>query len=214
MRTKVLASLLGLNIFAAAGFAGSVDVTVQGTAGPWSTAVNSSDPFGTGETAPASVTGNGLDFSAGKSFTIKYVSGDVQLSPSYTPNDANGIVSFGALDNSNSVSGFSPGAYVSSAQYPVFYGELIGAFTNASGDIVGTPFAIGNSNTVTAPAGATQLQLGVNDNLYSDNSGSWQIQVSQPASASAIPLPPAAWATSAMLACLGIFHLGRRQMRI
>jgi hypothetical protein len=42
---------------------------------------------------------------------------------------------------------------------------------------VGTTFNIGDSRTVTIPAGATQLQLGVNDNFYLQNSGSLQIEV-------------------------------------
>jgi len=54
----------------------------------------------------------------------------------------------------------------------------VGTFATSTGQIVGTPFAVGNLGTVTIPVGAMQLQLGVNDNLYGDNSGSWNIQIS------------------------------------
>ena len=65
--------------------------------------------------------------------------------------------------------------------------ELVGTFTDSSGTIVGTPFAIGDSSTLVVPAGATQLELGVNDAGYFNDGGSLSIEVSgSPAS----PSPP------------------------
>lgn len=37
----------------------------------------------------------------------------------------------------------------------------------------------GDWGTFTVPTGAPQLQFGVNDNEYSDNSGSWNIQITE-----------------------------------
>ena len=49
---------------------------------------------------------------------------------------------------------------------------LIGAFTDNNGAVI-EPIAIGSSSrTFVVPAGATQLQLGTNDNHYADNGGS------------------------------------------
>ena len=57
---------------------------------------------------------------------------------------------------------------------------------------MGTPFALGDGPTVlTVPAGATRLEMGNNDVDYSDNVGSWSIQVSGPAAVSASAPEPA-----------------------
>jgi hypothetical protein len=79
---------------------------------------------------------------------------------------------------------------------------LAGTFADGTGQIVGTPFNIGDLGELTVPAGATQLQLGVNDTKFSDNTGSWQIQVSEQ-----VPEP----ASFCLLALGSISLLGRRR---
>jgi hypothetical protein len=60
---------------------------------------------------------------------------------------------------------------------PAYGGELVGAFAN-NGVMVGTPFPIGNGPTMlTIPNGATELMMGVNDNFFSDNQGSYTVTV-------------------------------------
>jgi hypothetical protein len=55
------------------------------------------------------------------------------------------------------------------------------------------PFAIGDGpDSVTIPAGATRLQLGVNDDKFADNFDSWDIQVSGPGPVSGVPETQAA----------------------
>ena len=55
---------------------------------------------------------------------------------------------------------------------------MIGAFTDASGVVIGTPFATGDGPfTIPVPAGAIYLDLGVNDDIYSDNSGALLVDV-------------------------------------
>jgi len=51
--------------------------------------------------------------------------------------------------------------------------ELVGTFADSVGVIVGKPFFVGLSRIVTVPAGATRLQLGVNDDVWGDNGGSF-----------------------------------------
>src|SRR5262249_8699496 len=69
-------------------------------------------------------------------------------------------------------------AYFMDRNVPVFEGELVGTFAN-NGVIVGQPFPIGGSSTtLTIPAGANQLLLGINDNYFSDNSGGLSVSVS------------------------------------
>ena len=55
--------------------------------------------------------------------------------------------------------------------------ELVGTFADGSGKIVGTPFFVGASRTRIVPVGATQLQLGINDDVYNDNGGSFLVSV-------------------------------------
>jgi len=60
-------------------------------------------------------------------------------------------------------------------------GGLVGAFTNGSGVIVETPVCIGGNGSISfaVPTGATQLQLGINDNKYTDDTGSFSINVAK-----------------------------------
>lgn len=60
---------------------------------------------------------------------------------------------------------------------PVFSGALIGAFADGTGALVAKPFLIANGGSFKVPAGATQLQMGVNDHFFTDNGGSWSVSV-------------------------------------
>lgn len=53
---------------------------------------------------------------------------------------------------------------------------LVGAFTDSSGSVI-QPIYIANGGTFTVPPTATQLQLGVNDDKFADNTGGWTITV-------------------------------------
>jgi hypothetical protein len=83
---------------------------------------------------------------------------------------------------------YFPSLYIPSTI--VNLGELVGDFTDSSGAVIGSPFLLGVGPTVvTAPAGATQLQLGINDDIFIDNVGSLSVQVNGPSATSAIPEP-------------------------
>lgn len=57
-------------------------------------------------------------------------------------------------------------------------GGLVGAFTNSAGAIEGSPLCIGaGPATFTVPLNATQLQIGVDDDKFSDNTGSFTVAV-------------------------------------
>lgn len=194
---------LGLALSGAPVFAASTTVTVLGTSGPWqfdSSALNSSYQYGyDDETSPTTLTAaNGFSFAAGKSFTISYVSGGVSIGAGQPYTDAIGLTTLdsggidGPIDGNPYINPdyqpnpppdpnyeYAPSLFVNPSQYPAYDGELIGTFATAGGEIVGTPFIVGDQYSVAVPAGATQLQLGVNDVGFSDNSGAWQIQISQ-----------------------------------
>jgi hypothetical protein len=68
------------------------------------------------------------------------------------------------------------------ADWDTYLNQLVGTFADATGAIIGTPFAIGLGRTVSIPVGATQLQLGINDDIFVDNTGELNLAVSQSAS--------------------------------
>jgi hypothetical protein len=169
---------------------------VSGTEMPWnwvSGGLNTSDQFGVNNgTAPDVISvSNGFDFTAGDVLTLTYLTGMVSVGPPFPNTNANGDTA-AAVDNGTGSTGkVFPSFYMNPATYPINLGELVGTFANSSGAIVGTPFAVGNGpTTLTIPVGATRLQLGVNDDFFSDNTGSWSIQVSGPGSVvSGVPEP-------------------------
>ena len=128
----------------------------------------------------------GFNFTAGSPLTITFAGGAISLGTGISANDASGNPSFTA---NNPQPGIAPSYYMSNVASPIYLGELVGTFTNGAGTIVGIPFAIGDGPaTVYVPAGAAQLQLGVNATVFSNNTGFWLIQVSASAG-SANPTP-------------------------
>jgi len=164
----------------------STTITVNANQGPWEQSLNPSFNYGYGDnTAPAIVSAaSGISFSPGGTVTVKYVSGQVNVFPEggYPATDANGATAESPTnDTVVATYGNYPSFYMSPTSYPVYASELVGTFAN-NGVIVGTPFPIGDGPQIlTIPAGANQLLLGVDDNDYSDNTGSWQINVSSAA---------------------------------
>ncbi|MGO9061547.1 MAG: hypothetical protein ACLQU2_29855 [Candidatus Binataceae bacterium] len=65
------------------------------------------------------------------------------------------------------------------SDYPINLVELVGTFADSERTIAGTPFPVGDGpTTLKVPSGATQLQLGANDCLFSDNSRLWGVTIS------------------------------------
>lgn len=206
--------LLGLPAMVTMARAGTIDVTatVDGTRGPWtySSTLNSSFQCGSDSELPPTVfnASDGFDFAAGGTFTITYLSGTVSVGSGFPFTDANGDTSL-AVDNGPGSSGkVVPSFYMDAATYPINLGELVGTFATSSGTIVGTPFKVGDSASVTVPAGATQLQLGVNDDIYGDNAGFYNVEVAGPTTptvSSTVPEPTTWGSLGAVLVFLAIF---------
>jgi hypothetical protein len=161
--------------------AAPIDVTVPGTTMPWnfSDELNQNRPFGLNDgTAPVVITLQQLGASPGQRIAIAYVSGSVCPGGTYPCGDANGDQGFKTNHHRGNSGEYFPSRYMKT---PTYLCELVGAFTDANGEIVGRPFAVGDGPTQEKiPAGANQVQLGVNDDILSDNSGSWDVQVSTP----------------------------------
>lgn len=184
-RFRTTAMMLGLAVgVPLSGLSASTTtVVVPSTAGPWDVALNPTFDYTHAHdyTAPIVLNaGSGITFSPGGAITVAYVSGTVSAGSGYPYVDANGLA--GNITNGcvmNSSNGCFPAYYMNPAVL-VYAVELVGTFAN-NGVIVGQPFAIGNGPaTLTIPAGANQLQLGINDNFYGDNAGALTVSVSQP----------------------------------
>jgi hypothetical protein len=183
-------------------------VTVNGTAMPWNvnSGLNSGDPFGINNgTGPVVLSAsNGFGFNPGDSLTLTYLSGMGSVGGGFPNTDAMGDTASPTNAGTGSTGKVFPSFYMNSATYPINLGELVGTFANSSGAIVGTPFAIGDGPfAVTIPTGATELLLGINDDNFGDNTGSYSVQVSGPGPASTVPEPSAAALCGFGLVCLG-----------
>jgi hypothetical protein len=159
----------------------SIRYTIPGTAMPWVFhGINRKYKFGLGDgSAPIVVVLRDLNVHWGSVVSIRYVSGSVSADPGVYPyTEAGGDTSFLANNGTGNGFGVFPSYYMT--PYPIYLCELVGAFANKNGKIVGQPFAIADGPiSVTVPAHAALLQLGVNDDKFSDNAGSWVVAVSK-----------------------------------
>jgi hypothetical protein len=168
----------------------SISVPVSGNAGPWDPIANSGFNYGMHDQAPPSVVGagSGMWFNSGSGIRIEYLGGTVAVGANYPLLDARGL-SYFTYNNLVNGHGAAPSFYMDPLSYPIYSGQLVGTFADAFGTIVGSPFAIGLGPVfLTIPSGVSQLQLGVNDNLFADNIGSFTVQVTGPGPI----VPPAA----------------------
>jgi hypothetical protein len=172
-------------------------VTVQSTAGPWDPLNTSNPDYGSHD----QTTATSVNVNAGDHITITYVDGltaafsGVGIVPLA---DATGYVGsdFGSggdaasgLTGIGSTGTFFPSHFIdpTNAGPPIYLNALIGDFVDASGDVLNI-FATGNGPFhVDAPAGTVALQLGLNDDLFSDNSGALRVQVDGSTAVSSVP---------------------------
>ncbi|HUO31902.1 MAG TPA: hypothetical protein VMU80_21960 [Bryobacteraceae bacterium] len=214
---KGLMGLAALSI--APAFASPITVDVNSTDMPWlySDSLNSAYQYGTYDgTDPLSVSAaSGLSFTPGDILTVTWQSGSACMGyafsePIYCGTDALGDTQY-IVNNSPGTSGkVMPSYYMDPATYPIYLGELVGVFADSSGDIVGTPFAIGNSLSFAIPSGTTQLLLGVNDDIYSDNQGSYTISISE-TGGSSVPEPATSGEMLAGILLISVPLLRRRK---
>jgi hypothetical protein len=166
-----------------------VVVTVPGTSGPWqwNAALNASYPYAEvipyafGPTTPPVIVSaaNGIPFIPGDVISFNYLSGLAQGGINFPWWDADGDPGSPKMYGAPNY-GYSPGYYVPPVGAAlVNYMELVGTFADATGAIVGYPCVIGDTATLSIPVGATQFQLGLNDDNYGDNAGMLSIGVSE-----------------------------------
>jgi hypothetical protein len=175
-------------------------ITVNSQSGPWeynNSGLNSNFKYGDlGDLLPptsiSSIGGVALTSAVGEYVDITYLSGLVYGGIGIPVNPLGETQYPPGFDNAN---GILPDSYIPNGPSYVYDFELVGTFANSQGQIVGTPFSVGtylyangplisgqpyglpSEDAILIPSGATQLELGVNDNYFADNSGSWTLTI-------------------------------------
>jgi hypothetical protein len=202
-----------------AGAASASTVTVLGTAGPWDPTIAGNPAYGTADQTAATV----VSVNVGDNITITYNSGLTSAFIGVPPQvDAIGYTfePFGSGSDPSipfagtgvgSSGNFFPSYAIdpTNSGPPIYLAALIGDFVDASGVVIGTPFAPGDGPfAITAPSGAVALQLGLNDDIFSDNTGALQIDVTGSTVVSGVP-EPSTWA----MMILGFVGIGAMTYR-
>lgn len=150
--------------------------TVDARSGPWmyvNGGLNTTFQYGLNDQIAPTVV-SGLSF--GQQVTLTYQSGFISK-PGFSSVQARGELSIPNPNAGPHFNGDTPAVYVANPN-STFAWQLLGTFADNSGQIVGTPLAIGNGPiTFAVPSGASRLQLGLADNVFSGNVGAWNIDV-------------------------------------
>lgn len=213
-RSAVVNIVLTSSILAASAAQGaSVQVDANARPWDWSDSLNPTYRYGVGIPLPPTVvTALEAMFSPGVVLRIT-ASGSVSAGEGFALVDPDGqlvvpgtsTVYAGPIDGATGDSGgYFPSLYTPS-DWNTDLMALMGTFADDSGAIVGTPFEIGKARDVVVPVGATRLQLGINDDVFGDNTGSFAVSVS------AVPEPASVWL---MLGGIGVLGTATRRRRL
>jgi large repetitive protein len=164
-----------------AGSSQPYSITINGQDGPWEFVeggLNSNYSYGVGDQQPPAImtAADGLSFAPGTVLDIQYVSG-LEDGGRGVYTDANGVTTITPANGEITDHFNFPSYYFDPSDWPAYEAEVVGTFADSNGEIVGTPFNIGDQRTVVVPAGASQLEMGFNDNFFEDNLGSITMEV-------------------------------------
>jgi len=193
-------------------------VNVDSNTTPWQIPINLSFNFGTGSPVPPAIVSNAdVPFVPGDHVLIQATGAVSAHPPDFPLVDPNGVVVmpgndptayFGPVNNTAGSSGNGfPSKYMGPYPPDINLMELVGTFADSTGVIVGTPFFVGASRVVTVPTGATRLQLGINDDVYGDNGGSFSADVT------IVPEPGTVWLLLPALGALALKRHATRSLR-
>ncbi|ESQ91359.1 hypothetical protein ABAC460_07265 [Asticcacaulis sp. AC460] len=177
MLVRIGMSLLTLAALLAAGPATADEkvVKVSAQARPWDTRINRKYGFGSGDgRAPAVAFGISLKVNRTLTVTATGSTTTARGGPPFGPGGQSDYITGALPGNSGS---YFPSRYIVSDN-PVCLNQLVGAFVDADGVIIGEPFAIGKQATLDVPKTAVALSMGLNDDIFSDNSGELIVTIS------------------------------------
>lgn len=161
-----------------AGTSNYISVTVPGTSNPWDQTVNPSLIYSSDAWPPVVLGFTKYGISVGQTIYIR------------CREETGALTNAGGLPNTGCAGlGYSgtpypptdatfqpacnhyyPSAYDDPSTFPTYVFQIIGVFTTSSGVVVGKPFPLTSVvQSQTVPAGAANIQFGMNDCLNSDN---------------------------------------------
>ena len=151
-------------------------LSVPATNGPWINSSNPSMSFAADASAPTVIFLSTLGALPGRTLTLNCLGGNWALTGSWTGDYETGCGStkywLGPQNSDN------PGWYVPSLKSLEAEGQVIGAFADNNGKVIGDPFHVpSNEISLQVPLGAVKIQFGINDNAYVDNTGSVGIKI-------------------------------------
>ena len=171
----------------------SEQVSVSGHAGPWqwSSTLNSSFEFNAAsndQQPPTVVAANvsaGIHFTPGNALKLAYVSGGWSGGGSFGAVDANGypssVIPSASVDGGSTPDGWDwePGSWCPANEFPHNWASLLGVFTDGSGTLVGTPYAIGNSRQLDHSYRGSPVGVGNGGRLLPRQLGSVTMSVTE-----------------------------------
>ena len=167
-------------------YAASFTTSVSGAAAPYDQSINTTMPFGVNVNGqenqndsptliyPGQATG--LSFTTRNLISIKVTGGNPIAGANGTAVGRGGSGVPGWPPNLPGCTE-APGCYTGSVTY---LEQLLGAWTDGAGLVIGKPFIVGDEVKYLAPpAGTARLQLGFNDAWYNDNGSAVTVQIDE-----------------------------------
>jgi len=134
--------------FSALVHAGTIDVIVNSTDEPWDPTLAGNSSYAWTNNAPGYQTGPAVvntvvSFTAGNELVITYLSG-LDTTNDITPLPYVDGIGYTNLEYDSTDPSGMPGDFIPTT--PIYLQEVLGTFTDGSGDIVGTPFVVGDGH--------------------------------------------------------------------
>lgn len=152
-----------------------VTVVVDAKSGPWSVKINPKMPYGVGDAGPPTIV-PGIEPDSGK--VEIYPDGKIGVADKTF--DSAGDQDRAVDDSTGRKKSRFPSFYTPKVLYPAYAHGLVATFLDPEGKIVGRPYMVGSGVRVPIPEQATQLALGVNDDSFAANTGSYTVKLVLP----------------------------------
>lgn len=149
-------------------------VTVDARSAPWSTRMNPKLGFGIGDGRAPTMVLLGVGPGTKVRFAATGTTTTMASGMSFGPDGQRDFQTGTEMAGSGT---YFPSRYVDRRALPLYVNQLMGAFVDADGVVVGAPFAIGSAAEARVPEGAFAVTLGINDDRLAENAGSLRVVV-------------------------------------